>query len=157
MAKFAKTFMKRLSLLLTIFLVGCTSVNIPNYIPDKYPYKKTLYGDYGKVVRATEKTLGEFGWTITSRNDPSIFERTNAEDQHRNNQILIFTKVRATSLVVGTRYARLNAYVRSADDKTCEVELRYVTISSTSVKNFYNYRKDHLIERMFKRIEGLSK
>ena len=149
--------MKKFILFLAIFLVGCTSVNIPNYIPDKYPYKKTIYGDYGKVLKATEQALDEFGWAITSRADPSVFERSASDDQHLTKQTLIFTKVRETSLVVGSRYARLNAYVRSTDDKSCEVEIRYVTISSTSVKNFYNYRKDHLIERMFKRIEELTK
>ena len=149
--------MKKFLLFLTMFLVGCTSVNIPNYIPDKYPYKKTIYGDYAKVFKATEQTLNEFGWMITGRADPSVFERSTSEGSRPTQQTLLFTKVRETSLVVGSRYARLNAYVRSSDDKTCEVEIRYVTISSTSVKNFYNYRKDHLIERMFKRIEELTK
>ena len=149
--------MKKLFILAIIFLVGCTSVSIPNYIPDSHPYKKTFYGDFGKVLTATEETIKAYGWNITGRADPSVFERNNGDDSHLTKQVLLFTKIRETSLVVGSRYARLNAYVRSAGDNTCEVEFRYVTVSSTSVKNFYNYRKDHMIDRMFKRIENLTK
>src|SRR5262245_32039360 len=133
--------MKRFILLIGVFLVGCASVNIPNYIPDKYPYKRTYYADYAKVLKATEQTLDEYGWDVTGQADPSVFERTSEDQANPSKQTLIFTKIRSTSLVVGSRYARLNAYVRSPDDKTCEVEIRYVTVSSMSVKNFYNYRK----------------
>lgn len=135
-------------------LVGCSSVNIPNYIPDKHPYKKTFYGEYSEVLKAAEQTLKEYGWEITGRADPNVFERTASGDKI-GEQTLLFTRIRETSLVVGSRYARLNAYIRSGDDHSCEVEIRYVTVSSTTVKNFYNYRKDNLIEKMFNRIEEL--
>jgi len=147
--------MKRLVLSLVVFFLGCSSVNIPNYIPDKYPYKKTFYGDYAQILGATEQTLKEYGWEVTSRADPNVFERSSSADKI-GHQTLLFTRVRETSLVVGSRYARLNAYVREGDDHSCEVEFRYVTVSSATVKNFYNYRKDHLIEKMFKRIEDLT-
>ena len=146
--------MKCWFLSLLLFFVGCSSVNIPNYIADKYPYKKTFYGEYSEILKATEQALKEFGWDITGRADPNVFERVSSGDKIRQ-QTLLFTRIRETSLVVGSRYARLNAYIRSGDDHNCEVEIRYVTVSSTTVKNFYNYRKDHLIEKIFKRIEDL--
>ena len=149
--------MKKTAILVLFFLMGCASTNIPSYIQDKYPYKRTFYADFDKVYKATAQTLLKYGWTVTGTSDPSVFERSSSTDDSQNKQILIFTDIRQTSLFFGTRYARINAYIRTQSDHSTEVEIRYLTISSMSFKNFYNYRKDKLIERMFKHIEALSK
>ena len=150
--------MKKLILLtLLMFLCGCASVDVPKYIKDDHPYKKTVYADFDEVFQATVKILKEFGWEVSGTSDPSVFERTASGGDPQQKQILIFSKVRQMSLVLGSRYARINVYIRGKADSETEIEFRYVNVSSVFVKDFYNYRKDHLVDRMLQHIESLVK
>ncbi len=150
--------MKRLLPLFLVFLLaGCASVNVPNYIQDKHPYKKSFYGNFDDILDATKKTLEEYGWRIASTSAPSVFERAEGSEHTPGQQILLFTELKQTSFFVGTKYSRINVYLREGTDNSTEVEIRYVTVNSMSVKNFYKYRSDHFVERVFKRIDQLLK
>ena len=145
--------MKKFLLLLSLVsLVGCASIPIPNYIPDNNPYKKQFYGKFEDVLNATAKTLEEYGWNITETSDPAVYERKSVDEAQRK-QIVLFTQLRETPMFLGTRYLRINAFVRSAADNSVEVELRYVTVTSVPLKTFYSYHKESLIKKMLKSIE----
>ena len=146
--------MKKITIFLLILCCGgCASFDIPKYIPDNHPYKKKFYASFDEVLRVTKRTLQDNGWKIESTSDPSIYERTKMVGSKPGRQIVIFTKIRQTSLVVGTSYARVNAFLWTGSDSSIELELRYVTVSSTPLKTFYNYRKDNVIESLLKQIE----
>lgn len=142
---------------LTLILAGCASVTIPNYIRDEHPYRKTFYAPYDAALDATVHALEDFGWKVAKTTEPSVFERNKDTDKPGVRQILLFTNVRQTAFIFGTRYARMNIYLQSADDNSTEVELRYLKITSASLKNFQNYRNDRYAEKFFARIESLLK
>jgi hypothetical protein len=138
-------------------LIGCASVTIPNYIRDEHPYRKTFYAPFDTVLDATVHALEDSGWKVAKTTEPSVFERNKDTDKPGVRQILLFTDVRETALIFGTRYARMNIYVQSAADNSTEVELRYLRVTSASLKNFQNYRNDRYAEKFFGRIESLLK
>ena len=147
--------MKKLFIIVSAFLMGCASTQIPNYLPDKKPYTKRFYTNFSKVLEATQKALHEMGWQIEDTTDPAEFE------QNRNyiadsQQTLMMTKIRQTPLFIGTRYAKMNIYLRSIDNLT-EVEIRFLTVTSLPFKNIKNYHNDGAAQRVFNCIDELLK
>lgn len=149
--------MKKSIFVLLFLLTGCASVTIPNYIRDEHPYRKTFYAPFDTVLEATVHALEDSGWQVAKTTEPSVFERNKATDTPGVRQILLFTNVRQMPLILGTRYARMNVYLQSTPDNTTEIELRYLTVTSVSLKNFQNYRNDGYAQKFFTRIESLLK
>lgn len=140
-------------ILFSLFVYGCASVHIPDYIPDEHPYRRIFYADFSTTLTTTAQSLESLGWPIAKTAEPAVFERSRLTEGGERKQTLLFTEIRQTPLFLGTRYARINAYLRAVTDHTTEVELRYLTITSVPFKSFYNYRKDHFIKRVFQEIE----
>lgn len=137
---------------LLVFLIGCASIDIPNYIKDENPYRKNFNASYDDVLEATKQALTDSGWEITKSSDPAIYDQSLVLKKE-GKQVLIFTDVRELGLVVGTRYARINTYVQSIQDDVTEVEIRYITANSVGFKTFYNYTHDQSVKRLFYLIE----
>jgi len=147
--------MRKVTLLMSVlFLMGCVSTSIPNYLKDDHPYKKRYYKDFDHVLDNVTKALEELGWTVSGVADPYMYEKIPDNAPGEGKKILLFTEIRQTPLFMGTRYAKLNVYIRFAKDTT-EVEIRYLTLSSLSIKNIKSYRNDAAVERIFKKITKL--
>ena len=142
------------SICILFFIGGCASINIPEYIQDENPYKHKFYASFEGVYSGVLSVLEEDGWTVEKEVDPIVFER-NESGGDLNKQTLIITEVRPISLFLGTRYARLNIYLRENKKKDItEIEIRYITINSTLVKTFQNYKHNHAVSRLFDKIEN---
>ncbi|VAX37557.1 hypothetical protein MNBD_UNCLBAC01-1947 [hydrothermal vent metagenome] len=150
MGKFVKQFFAFI-LLFTIF--GCATIVVPNYIQDKNPYKRKFYASFEKTFEATLAAVQEAGWVVEQQTDPSVFERVES-GEFGDQQTLLITGIRKMGLFVGTRYAKLNIYIRTGSGNVSEVEIRYLSVNSTLVKNFYNYKHDKSAERLFLYIES---
>ena len=145
--------MKRIIIILSLFLLsGCASVKVPGYIRDENPYKKKFYANFDDTLKITVRTLRDFGWDVEKTTNPSVFERSQVPDV-KEKQVLLFTNIRSTSMFLGSRYARLNVYIRSISNNISEVEIRCITLNSVVLKSFTSYKKDAAVERMFKHIE----
>lgn len=136
---------------LILFCAGCVSANIPNYLKEEHPYKKKIYADYQKTVAATQEALKELGWTIAETTQPGVYEQEpSANSQYQ--ATLLFTNIRQTALFLGTRYAKMNIYLRELADGT-ELEIRYLTVTSTPLRSFESYRNDSAVQKFFERID----
>ena len=145
--------MKKCSIfVLVLALSGCTSVTIPNYIQDKSPYKKIYYASFDRVYASSVKVLEELGWKIEKESDPALFERGRVAGDKTQEQKLLFTEIRQFSFFLGSKYTRLNLYLKVNPDKAVEVEIRYLKVTSVLFKNIYNYKSDRFVDRIFKRI-----
>ena len=144
---------KFLAMILLFTISGCASINIPNYIQDKFPYKQTYYAPFSTVHENAVKTLEDLGWTIEKESDPALFERARDIDNNGREQTLVFTEIRQFSFFIGSRYTRLNLYLRGTADQATEVEIRYLGVTSMVFKNFYSYKNDSAVDRIFKRME----
>jgi len=132
---------------------GCASITIPSYIQDKNPYKRKMYSSFEKTVNTVARVLEETNWHIERQTDPAVFERSVDGEDLSKQETLFITKVREMGLFLGTRYAKMNVFVRAASENYTEVEIRYVTVNSTLVKNFHNYKHNKSVERLFLKIE----
>ena len=141
------------SILLLFALAGCASINVPNYVKDENPYKRLYYAPFAKVKDATERVLRNSGWVISQESDPALFELERSVGEGSGQQTLIFTEIRQFSFFFGSRYARLNAFLRSLPDGATEVEIRYLAITATFLKKFYRYKNDKTVKSMFSQIE----
>ncbi|MDP8211863.1 MAG: hypothetical protein P9X22_01050 [Candidatus Zapsychrus exili] len=147
--------MKKIILLFLCFvLVGCMSVSVPNYIKDDYPYKKVFYSDFDTTLNVTEQSLRDLGWEITDKVEPTIFEKAKELQDSNHKQILLFTETKETLMFIGTRYSRVNVYLRSGENNTTGVEVRYFSLTAVPFKNFSGYRKDGLVSKLFERIKN---
>ena len=144
---------KFLSILLILFLAGCASITIPNYIHDKHPISKTFYAPYDQVHTVTLKALSDLGWNVEKEADPALYERGRQFQDTSRQQTLIFTDINQLSFFAGSKYARLNVFLRVTADKATEVEVRYLKVTSVMFKTLYNYKNDRLVERFFNLIE----
>ena len=136
-----------------VICTGCVTVKIPKYLKDEFPYKKKFYATFDNTLTATKQALKETGWKITEMANPSTFE----QDQSVNSkvkQILIFTEIRQTPLILSSRYMSLNLYLRSLEDAT-DVEIRYISVMPMLFKNSENYKNDDVVNKIFDRISQL--
>jgi len=140
-------------ILLLIFCVGCASAQIPTYLQDKNAYVKRFYADYQEALSAITQTLKDLGWEIDGKVHPSVYElkETSAYD---GEQLLIMTKIRQTPMFFGTRYARMNIFLRANND-VAEIEIRYLTVNDLPFKDITAYRNDSAVERIFRHIAEL--
>ena len=139
--------------LVFVMCTGCVTVKIPKYLKDGFPYKKKFYATFDNTLTATKQALKETGWKITEMANPSTFE----QDQSVNSkvkQILIFTEIRQTPLILSSRYMSLNLYLRSLEDAT-DVEIRYISVMPMLFKNSENYKNDDVVNKIFDRISQL--
>ena len=138
-------------LLLSVLMscLGCATVHIPTYLADKNPYIRRFYANHEEALVAITKTLEDLGWEIEGTTDPSVYERSRTPDLDER-EILLFTKIRQTPLMVGTRYAKINVFVRSKAEIS-EIEIRYLTTTSVSFQKMESYQDDSAVERMFAR------
>ena len=146
--------MKKITVLLAVlFLAGCVSVKIPKYLQDKFPYKKKFYADFETTLKAAEQALRDTGWKISETANPGAFEQGDLSGNEAK-QILIFTEVRQTPLILSSRYMNLNVFVRTADNGT-EVEIRYASVVPVVFQGRENYKNDAVVEKVFNRISEL--
>ena len=131
---------------------GCASITVPNYIQDKNPYKQVFYGSFDSVREATIKTFEDSGWVIDRESKPALFEQER-DLEGDNQQTLLFTKVRQISFFLGSRYARMNAYVHEIANNETEVEIRYLVVTSTMFRSFNGYKSDSTVKPILSRIE----
>lgn len=136
--------------LVVVLLAGCATTNMPSYLQPKKPYLTRYYSNYEKSLSAVKQTLTELGWTLEETTDPGVYEHTRFNDLDED-QVLLVTVVRPTPMLIGTRYARMNIYLRSKKDLS-EVEVRYLTTTSTALNNFSTYNNDSAVKRFFERL-----
>ena len=146
--------MKKWFCLILVFgFLGCATIDIPSYIKDEYPYEKTYYSDFTKVLHAVTQTLEKSGWKISGTSDPQVYERSRAYQDSEMPQIILFTEIQQRSLFVGTKYMRLNVQLRKNQENATDVEIRYLKVTSILFKNFTSYQNDMFINQLLKRIE----
>ena len=146
-------FMRRYFLLLVLLFFGCTTTTIPVYLPSKKPYVKRFYVNYDAALSAIEQTLKDLGWQVEKKLDPAVYEQLRASDLDEK-QILVITKIRQISFVIGTRYARMNIYLRSKKSIS-EIEIRYLTLSSLTLKSLKDYSNDSEVKRIWGKLEEI--
>ena len=145
-------------ILLMIFsLSGCTTVSIPNYIQDKNPYKRVYGANFEGVLMSATRALEHSGWVVTNKYDPTVFEQNKELNSPEAKQLMLSTDVRQTPFIVGTCYRRINIYIRTVDEKSTEVEMRYVKVTSVPFKSFNSYRNDRAIKRLLDSIGEIVK
>ena len=141
---------KVLPLVGLIFLVGCTSLQIPAYIQDKHPYAQRFYADHGEVVEAVKKSLHDVGWEVEGTADPLTYEETRLPEPGSVN-ILLYSPVRQTPMLLWTTYRRVNVVINSKN-KVSDVEVRYTKINLFPFKQFKSFRNDKLAKRILQHI-----
>ncbi len=152
MERFAR-FKFIITILFVFLSAGCSRVVITNYIKDENPYKKVLPANFALVLDAATRALTQSGWVVAETTDPAIFERQRAIGDQNIKQLLIMTDIRHTALFVGSRYARVNVFLRMISEENTEVEIRYLTVTSIPFKSFQNYKKDKFVKRLFAKIQ----
>jgi hypothetical protein len=145
--------MKKFFIAVMLVLMGCSTTMIPFYLPNKKPYVKRFFTNYDTTLAAVNQTLGDLGWVVEKNTDPAVYEQMRTSDLDEK-QILMITEIRQTPLVVGSRYARMNIYLRSKKGIS-EVEIRYITLSQTPVKSFKDYNNDSEVKRIFGHLEEI--
>jgi len=144
---------KNILILCMAFLFqGCVSASIPHYLKDDFPYKKEFLAGYSDTLRATEQALKELGWKIGQTSKPAVYEQDSVSQQDADQEVLIFTSIRQTAMFLGTRYSKMNIYVRKVSQGT-EVEIRYITVTSTIFKAFENYQNEGAAKKVLEHIE----
>lgn len=140
------------SVILTMALAGCITVQMPPYVKDKNPYDREFYASYDKTILAVTDALEKLGWTIAKHENPAVFESDSVEGAKAPKQVLLFTNVRQSAMIFGTNYVTMNIFVKEKNEKTT-VEIRYYGVFSTVLRNIETYRNDSFVEKVFSYIE----
>lgn len=134
--------------LLSLCFSGCVSLNIPAYIKDMHPYKKTFYASYEDVLARAVESVELVGWRTTDSMDPAIFERHVVTLGAHHSQVLLLAVTQGQG-----KNVRLNVYVREIGAQATEVEVRYLRLISLGFKNVIRYKNDRLAQRLFELID----
>ena len=132
---------------------GCSTVVLPNYIPDNHPYTYKIYAGFDEVRDAAFASLSGFGWVIDGEVDPAIYERSAALTSGPVKQTLILTKPRIKKTSVGLQSEQVNILLRTLRDSAIEVEFRFVKVTSIPFKKFYSYQEEQSIRKIFEDIQ----
>lgn len=147
--------MKRI-IQLGLFLVclsGCATVSIPNYIKDDHPYTRTVYADFDQARAAAGKALQDSGWVVVDATDPTVFEHSSIQDEG-GREILLFSDIKELPFILGTRYSRVNVYLRSTSrPKETEIEVRVLTIKSLTFMELRKHKQPRVADKIFADIE----
>ena len=135
-------------------LTACSSVTITNYIKDENPYKKAFGRNFNQLLEASTRALMDSGWTIAETTDPAIFERQRVIDDENIKQLLLVTEIRHTALILGSRYARVNIFLKTISENSTEVEIRYFSVTTIPFKSFQSFKKDKIVNKLFTKIES---
>ena len=139
---------------LLIWCVGCMTVKIPKYLKDEFPYKHKFYASFDDTLDATIQALNDSGWKVADTSHPAVFEQGIARSDVENKQILLFTDVRQTPLLLSSRYMSLNVYIFSSDETT-DVEVRYMAVTPVLFRSAETYKNDPVVNKVFDRIETI--
>ena len=134
-----------------LFLCGCVTISIPQYLKDKHPYKKKFFAKFEETFAATKEALTHAGWVITEEADPTTYEQDQAYDEVKGKQVLIFTEEKQAARFLYSRYYKLNAFVRTLGDGT-EVEIRYMSMTPVLFFKMERYKNDGLVNSIFAQI-----
>lgn len=139
--------------LLVLTVWGCTAARIPTYLQDIKPYTQRFYANHEEALAAVQQTLKDMGWQLDETTNPVIYEQDRTSDLDEK-QVLLITTIRQTGLFLGTRYAKMNIFIRSKKNIS-EVEIRYITVTSLPLKTFTTYSNDSSVKRLFSHLEKI--
>ncbi len=146
--------MRKIGLVMLLAVcAGCVSVQIPQYLQDKHPYKREYFATYEKTLTAVTKVLKNTEWKIASSADPVVFEATAQNKNSEHRRVLLFTENKQTSMFLFSSYSQLNIYVRALTNST-EVEIRYEAVVPVPFKQFRTYRNDSFVNKLLNQIAG---
>lgn len=146
---------KAILLLLALTLSSCVTVKMPKYLKDEFPYKKKFYASFDDTLKATLDTLRALGWRASETVHPSTFEQGQLNEDKNARQILIFTDIRQTPMVLSSRYMSLNVYLMSSEPNNTDVEIRYISVTPMLFKNVQSYKNDSVVYNIFDHISRL--
>jgi hypothetical protein len=144
--------MKKFILLSLIFLAGCASVSVPNYIQPEHPYKRIVYGNYDEVLAAVKGVLKEERWSIVKETHPALYERNATYDEQDKEHALIFTGVKQHSRLLYSSFNHLNVYINRMAEGM-ELDVRYEGVTDLFIKKIHHYRNDRLADRFLNLVE----
>ena len=141
-----------LVLLLALICTSCVSVKIPRYIENESSYKRKFYASFDETLEAAQTTLADEGWTVVETKDPRIYEQNSNYDSTTGKQLVLFTETRQTSLILFSRYSNLNAFIRSLDKSSTEVEIRYYSATLLLIHTFKSTKNDRFVDHLLDQI-----
>lgn len=144
---------KIVSIVVLLSVMGCTSLQIPVYIPEEKPFTQRFYAGYPRVVSAVRQALTDQGWSIDRELEPRVFELA-VPGAQEGDSVLLVSGIRESRMFFATRYARLNVYIFSKEDVS-DVELRYLGVNSVVFFKSKNFGDKDFAKRLFKRMEEL--
>ncbi len=147
--------MKNFFIFFSLFiLTACSTLSIPEYVPDEHPYQRKYYATYERAVTVTKQALEQFGWKVVKEVDPSVYERVYMDITDR---ILLIAAPRRSAYGVGSHQMRLNVRLLAGKSNTTDVEIRYLSLNKVAFKQLRGYREDGVVEPILKRIEEIIK
>ncbi len=150
--------MKRiLALILILVICGCVTVRIPKYLEGEFPYRRSFEANFQNTFDATLKALKDSGWKVTETTSPAVFAPGRTSDKTKKYEILVFTEIKQSAMVLASSYVTLNALLRSTDANHTEVEIRYLSMTAMFFKTVNSYQNDRVVGKIFKKIEQILK
>ncbi|MEW5895239.1 MAG: hypothetical protein AB1650_05740 [Candidatus Omnitrophota bacterium] len=137
---------------LIIFIYGCSTVSIPVYLSDKKPCTERFYSGHANVLDAAKQTLVDLGWVIEKEVEPQVYE-IDMVFPEEGEAVLLVTGVRKTRLLLGTRYGRMNVYVRTYQDIT-EMEVRHFVIADWGIFKRKSFGDKRLASCFFEHVRN---
>lgn len=141
-------------LIATMALSGCVSVQMPQYVNDKNPYRREYTASYDRTLKAVVQALEKSGWKVAKQTSPMVFESGSTASSPASSEVLIFTNTRQSAMLFGSCYRTLNVLIKQRGD-AADVEVRYFSIFSTIFRNFESYQNDALVQKFLDQIEQI--
>lgn len=145
--------MRVIPIMMLLFLTGCSTVQIPNYIKADHPYIRRVYGSFDQVSTAVKAVLAQEGFKVEKETAPDVYERDSRDQQEGAKGSLVLTDVKQYSRILYSSYVHLNVYLRQLADGV-EVEIRYGKVTTVLFRQLKGTRNDGYARRLLDRIEA---
>jgi transketolase len=144
---------------LSIILVGCVTIEIPEQIKEEYAYTRIFKGNFETSIDAASKALKDLGWKVSYVSRSMLTKKDRVLDNKPIQQAYIFTDIKQTLLLFTSSYSIFNVRIKVIDEANTEIGVRYLSV--TLIPPFYNkkisYRNDKLVKKLYRNIQRYLK
>ena len=141
--------------LLLVVIMGCVTLEMPKYLEEEFQYRKNFDANFNATFAASVNALESLGWKVAETESLPVFKSGAIDESSQEYTALIFTEIKQRSLFIFSTYLTLNVYVRSIDENSSEVEIRYLSI--TAFPPFFKEkridRNDGLVNKIYRKID----
>lgn len=132
-------------------VLGCASVPIPAYLPDRKPFYHRYYATHADVKAAVTQVLMDRGWILRLETSPQVYE-LDLKRARMEKEVLLMAEIQRSRMFFAHSQESINFYIYSTGNVS-DVEMRYLAVNYRMGLTTKSYGQLRMAQQFFQWIE----